>query len=49
MLNDNDITNTNEDKTLGIHLSRKLNFERYISSLFRKVGQKMITLTQFQN
>ena len=41
MLNNNNITSSNEEKLLGIFLDSKLNFESYIGSLCREAGQKI--------
>ena len=40
MLNNNEITSSNEEKLLGIPLDSKLNFESHISSFYSLAGQK---------
>lgn len=40
MLNNNEITSSNEEKLLGIPLDSKLNFGSHISSFYSLAGQK---------
>ena len=40
MLNDNNITNSNEEKLLGTFLESKLNFESHVKTLFAKKQAK---------
>ena len=43
MLNENEITSSNEEKLIGKLLDSKLNFESQLGSLYRKAGQKINT------
>ena len=49
MLNNNQITSSNEEKLLGIFLDSKLNLQNHIGSLCRKAGQKISTLARLKN
>ena len=49
MLNNNEITSSNEEKLLSIFLDSKLNFESHIGSLCRKAGQKISALARLKN
>ena len=49
MLNDNEISSSNEEKLLGIFLDNKPNFESHIGSLCRKAGKKINTLARLKN
>ena len=46
ILNNNEISNSNEEKLLGILLDSKLNFESYIISLCKKAGQELSALAR---
>ena len=49
MLNNSEITSSNEEKLLGILLDSEINFESHISSLCRKGGQKIKALVRSKN
>ena len=50
MLNNNEITGSNEKNLLGILLDSKLNFESHmISSLWRKAGQTVNVLARLKS
>ena len=49
ILNNNKITNSNEEKLFGIFLDSKLNFESHIASLCRKADQKINALARLKN
>ena len=49
MLNNNEITSSNEEKLSSILLDSKLNFESHISSLCRKAGRKINALAKLRN
>ena len=49
MLNNNEISSSNEEKLLAIFLVMKLNFESHICSLFRKAGQNINALARLKN
>ena len=49
MLNNNEISSSNEEKLLGISLDMKLNFGSHISSLSRKAGQNINVLARLKN
>ena len=49
MLNNNKISNSDEEKLLGVFLDSKLNFESHIGSLYRKAGQKITALARLKN
>ena len=43
------ITNSNEEKLLGIKVDSKLSFENHVSSLSKKASQKLHALTRIVN
>ena len=49
MLNNNEITGSNEKKLSGILLDSKLNFENHIRSLCRKAGQTINVLARLKS
>ena len=49
ILNNNEITSSNEEKPLGILLASKLNFESHIGSFCKKAGQKINILSRLKN
>ena len=49
LLNDNEISSSNEEKLLGTFLDSKLNFESHIGSLCRKAGHKINALARLKN
>ena len=49
VLNNSKVTSSKEEKLLGFFLDSKLNFESHITSLSRKAGQKINTLTRLKN
>ena len=48
-INDFQITNSIEEKLLGINFDRELSFENNISSLCKKASQKLHALTRIVN
>ena len=48
MLNNNEITISNEEKLLGIFLGSKLNFESHISPFCRRASQKINALVRLK-
>ena len=48
-LNNNEISSSNKDKLLGIPLDIKLNFDSHITSLYKKVGQKISALARIDH
>ena len=48
-INDFQITNSIEEKLLGINFDRELSFENNISSLCKKASQKLHALTKIVN
>ena len=49
MLNNNEITSSNEEKLFGILLDSKLNFESHASSFWSLAGQKINALASLKN
>ena len=49
LLNNSKITNSHEEKLLGIFLDSKLNFKSHIGSLCRKASQKINVLARLKN
>ena len=49
MLNNNEITSSNEEKQLGLLLDSKLNFESHIGLLCGKASQKINALARLKN
>ena len=49
ILNNNEITSSNEEKILGIPLDSKLNFDSHITSLCKKAGQKLSALARINH
>ena len=48
-LNNNEISSSNKDRLLGIPLDIKLNFDSHITSLYKKVGQKISALARIDH
>ena len=49
ILNNNEIASSNEEKHLGILFDSKLNFDSHITSLCKKVGQKLNALARINH